>query len=359
MHRLLISLILLCSNITHASLPYHPVIFPRDEGAHYKNIPYSFNQLIEWWYFNGKMTTDEGKNLSYDIAFFNPAMKFSNGTVIARPSLHMQLSDLDNKKNYGIATDYKINTGAVSTEKLDIILDNDYFLQKSTINGKEIYILKAEGHQGNQTLKFNLMLEPKTLPFLINGNGLMSMPNETNSYYYSIPHFATTGSININDATYHINKQAGDSWMDHQWGDFHVQENGWEWFSIRLENGLIANIFLNVEYINNHRVIGGLANIILPSGEKHFISYDNFNITRENFWFDSKLSISYPMTFNIDFPSLGLKIKNVAAFPEQEMHGYWEGYCDVSAIYNQKSVKGFSYTEIVYAEPTVNIMTKH
>lgn len=358
MRRLLFLFALLCSNAIYASLPYYPVVFPRDEGAHYKNIPYSFNHLIEWWYFNGKLTTDEGVNFGYDIAFFNPAMKFSNGTVITRPSLHMQLSNLDSKKSYGTATDYKINTGALSTEKLDIHLNNDYLLQKVNINGKDIYILKAEGHQGNQHIKFDLMLEQTTPPFLINGNGLMPMPRDTNSYYYSIPHFDTTGSVSINDAHYHVNKQVGDSWMDHQWGDFNVQEHGWEWFSIRLENGLIANIFLNVEYINNHRIIGGLASIILPSGEKHFISYDDFNITRDNFWFDTKLSIAYPTTFNIHFPSLGLQIKNIAAFPEQELHGYWEGYCDVSAIYKQKPVKGFSYTEIVYAEPTLSVMAK-
>jgi predicted secreted hydrolase len=186
----------------------------------------------------------------------------------------------------------------------------------------------------------------------------MPMPNNTNSYYYSIPHFKTTGTMKINSSIYQISKNPGDSWMDHQWGDFNVQANGWEWFSIRLDNGLIANIFLNIEYKNNS-VVGGLANIILPSGEKRFISYKDFKVTRDNYWFDQKLSISYPMTFNITFPELALEIKNIAAFPEQELHGYWEGYCNVNAVYNKQDVAGFSYTEIVYDNQTLKLTAKH
>lgn len=339
---LIVFLLFFC-HLSYANLPYFPLKFPRDEAAHYKNTPYDFNQLIEWWYFNGKITTTEGKNFSYDIALFNPAAAMRDG-VITKPMLHMQLADIDNKKSYGTATSYPANTGKISTKSLNIVINDNYSLQKKTLNGKEIYILKAKDHDGDTSLKFDLILSPASPVFLINENGLMPMPNDTNSYYYSIPHFQTTGTIKINDSTYQI---TGDSWMDHQWGDFKVQENGWEWFSIRLNNGLLANIFLNIEYKNNS-VIGGLANIILPSGEKHFISYKDFKVTRDDYWFDEKLSINYPMTFNINFPQLGLEIKNIAAFPEQEQHGYWEGYCNVSAVYQKQDVGGFSYTEIVY-----------
>lgn len=356
MRKICISILLLFfCHLTYANLPYFPLTFPRDEAAHYKNIPYTFAQLIEWWYFNGKLTTDEGKNLSYDIALFNPAI--SIGNIITKPSLHMQIADLDNKKTYGTAIDYLPNAGKISTEKLDIIVNDDYSLQKKTLNGKEVYILKAEGHNGDISLKFDLILDPVSQAFLINENGLMPMPNDTNSYYYSIPHFKTTGTIKINDSTYQINKNPGDSWMDHQWGDFDVQTNGWEWFSIRLENGLIANIFLNIEF-KTKKVVNGLANIILPSGEKRFISYKDFIVSRDNYWFDQKLSISYPMTFNIAFPELGLEITNVAAFTEQEMHGYWEGYCNVNAVYKKQDVAGFSYTEIVYDNPTLKLAAK-
>ena len=58
------------------------------------------------------------------------------------------------------------------------------------------------------------------------------------------------------------------------------------------------------------------------------------------------------MTFSFNFPELNLEMKNVASFPEQEFHGYWEGYCYIDGVYNKQKVKGYSYTEIVYNNPT-------
>lgn len=342
-------MLLLCYfQLAYAALPYVPITFPRDEAAHYKNVPYTFQNLIEWWYLNGKIITDDGKNLSYDVAFFNPAV--NQGSILTRPMLHIQVVDLDAKQTFGAAKMYSINEGKISTEKLAIFIENDYSLSQVMQNNKLVYLLNAVGDYKGSKLKVNLILEPTSEPFLINQNGLMPMPNNTNSYYYSIPHFKTTGTIKIQNETYEVSKVPGDSWMDHQWGDFDVQKNGWEWFSIRLDNGLIANIFLNIEYKNN-KVVGGLANIRLPSGEYRFIPYNDFSVTRSDYWFDEKESINYPMTFTFNFPQLGLQIRNTAAFPEQEVHGYWEGFCNVAAVYNNQDVKGFSYTELVYATP--------
>lgn len=328
-----------------ANLPYHALQFPRDEGAHYKNVPYIYKQLIEWWYFNGMLTTDNGQHFSYDVALFNPALM---GGLLTKPFLHIQIADLDNKKSLGTSTDFSYNAGKISTEKLDITVNKDYSLRKVILNGKEVYTLQAQGQNNGTSIKLDLTLTPTSPIFLINKNGLMPMPNNTNSYYYSIPHFSTTGKIIVNGTTYTISQQS-DSWMDHQWGDFNV-DNGWEWFSIRLENGLIGNIFLNIEY-KNKTVINGLANIILPNGETHFISYKDFTVARDNYWYDPKLSQNYPTTFTFKFPSINLELTNTAIFPEQEINGYWEGACNVSAVYDKQDVNGFSYTEIVYDHP--------
>ena len=339
--------------IVHANLPYLPLDFPRDEGAHYKNIPYSFERMIEWWYFNGSLITDNDQHLSFDVAMFNPAVAVK-GSVLTKPMLHMQLADLNNKISYGVAKNYFLNEGKFATDKLNITVKNDYSLQKTKINGKEVYLLKAEGSQENTLLKFNLVLEPNAPVFLINENGLMPMADETNSYYYTIPHFRTTGTVTLNEETYQIQQNPGDSWMDHQWGDFNLEANGWEWFGVRLNNGIVANIFLIFNFDSNN-VISGLANVILPSGEKRFISYQDLEVRRDNYWLDPELSVLYPTTYQITIPSLGLSFTNVAAFPEQERHGYWEGYCMITGTYDQQDVTGFSYTEIVYKTPTLSL----
>ncbi len=333
----------------YANLPYYPVQFPRDEGAHYGNIPYSFDKLVEWWYFNGEFTTDEGKHISYDVAMFHGSKKIVG--VVSVPMLHMQVADLDEQKTYGVATKYSINTGSFSTTDLNIQVNQDYQLTKTTLNDKVYYVLQAQGVQNNTTIKMNLMMEPVSTPFLINDNGLMPMPHDVNSYYYTIPHFVTTGSLQINENTYHINQSPGDSWMDHQWGDFTAKNTGWEWFGIRLQNGLIANIFLNIDY-NSSCVVGGLANVILPNGEKRFVNYKDMIVTNEGDWFDSKLQLNYPTIFHINIPSLHLSFDNTAAFANQEVNGYWEGYCNVNAVLDSQQINGFSYTELVLSPPS-------
>jgi predicted secreted hydrolase len=347
--RLCVFLLCLITTAAYANFPYYPLSFPRDEGAHTTNIPYKFKTLMEWWYINTKATTDDGKQISFDVAIFNPAAS-QMGHVISQPMLHLQFSDIENKKSVGTGKRYPLNAGKFSTEKLDITVDKDFEFHQVVKNGKPVYVLKAQGQENDAAIELTLEMTPVSPHFLINGNGLMPMANDTNSYYYSIPHFNTTGSITVNGKQYKITQAPADTWLDHQWGDFNVQQNGWEWFSVRLDNGLIANIFLIVEY-QHDTVISGLANIILPSGETKFIPYQDFKVTRENFWYDEKNGMTYPTTFNFDFPTLGLKFNNVAAFAEQEVHGYWEGLCYIDAVYQNKASKGFSYTEIVYRSP--------
>lgn len=342
--------LLLIYNVSYANLPYFELSFPRDEGAHHKDVPYTFEMLNEGWYLNGKLTTDKGKHFNYDISLVNLAFRFDENNLLSKAIAAIQITDLDNKKIHGVLIDFIPNVGEFSTDKLNIIIGDDYILQKISENGKDFYILKTKGQVSDTTLDVNLTLEPLSKPFLLNKNGLIPMMNDTNSYYYSIPHFKTSGTIKINKNQYNISKNSSDSWMNHQWGDFDVTSSDWEKFNIRLDNGLVANIILNIED-KHKRVVNGIANIILPSGKKLFISYKDFIIARDNYWLNPKTSISYPMTFNFTFPDLGLQIKNAASFQEQVMFGNWAGDCRVNAIYNKQDVAGFSNTEIVYKNP--------
>ena len=273
-----------------------------------------------------------------------------NGKVLTKPMLHIQIADLDNKKSVGTSQTYDINAGSFSTSDLNITVNNDYSLRKAIMRGRDVILLTAIGRNNDTSMRFDLIFEAESDPFLINKNGLLPMLNNTNSYYYSIPHFKTTGEFTLNGETYQISLRPGDTWMDHQWGDFNVQTNGWEWFSIRLDNGLVGNIFLNVDY-QKKGVVDGVASVILPSGEKQFIPYSQMLVTRSNYWYDQRLGVSYPTTFGISIPSLGLTVNNVAAFPDQEVNGYWEGYCSANATYKNQNTNGFSYTELVYLAP--------
>jgi predicted secreted hydrolase len=341
-------LTLLMSNLASANLPYYPIQFPRDEGAHVSNIPYTYDRLIEWWYFNGLVHTKQGKTLAYDYAIFNVAINTAQG-IVTKPMVHLQLMDLEKKKTYAASSDYTFNQGNFSTNFLDINLNKTYQLRQLSIINTRAYKLTANTvTTDNEQLEFNLAFLPNAAPLLIGGKGMLDMQGNTNSYYYTLPKLVTSGTITLGDEHYDIAK--GESWMDHQWGDFNVDNYGWEWFSVRLDNGIFANIFLNIEF-STQKVINGMASIRLENGKEKFISFEHMTVLRKNPWHEPTRGIDYPQTFIINLPEIDLTIENNANFSEQAPHGYWEGYCDVRAKYKGKSIKGYSFTELVYSRP--------
>ena len=117
----LIFILLILSTVACANFPYCPIPFPRDEAAHYDNIPYDYNTLIEGWYLNGKAVSDDNNNISYNIAMLYPAKRVF-GYAVTKPIIHMQVVNINNQKSYGTATEYAVDSGNVSTTKLDITI---------------------------------------------------------------------------------------------------------------------------------------------------------------------------------------------------------------------------------------------
>ncbi|MCP4974709.1 MAG: hypothetical protein GY931_00990, partial [Maribacter sp.] len=198
----------------------------------------------------------------------------------------------------------------------------------------------------------------KIKPFLINGNGIMNMPDGGDSYYYTFPHLKTDGKITLGNETFEI--ASGDSWMEHQWGDFNINEFGWEWFSLRLENKIDANVFIHVD--KNKKVVDAVANFIMPNDERKVLNKDDFSVTaREDIWTYNAEELSdhsginkcfegmtYPQMFVLDFPSVELSATIKSISPLQYGYWYWEGYCNVYAKWKGKKLSGFSYTELYY-----------
>lgn len=339
----------LSSSLAFANLPYYPVTFPKDEAAHVDNIPDEIKQFMEWWYLNGRLLSDEGKRFGYDVSMLNSSSHHSN-QADNEPTLRIQVSMLDSKRNIGSESHFSPDVQQFSSDNLDIQVNNDYQLKKVYENGEPVYLLKAKSHEQNPRLLIDLKIRPTSEPMLSNKDGYRMRPDNTSNYNYTIPRMSTSGTIRINGEEYHISKKknTNDTMMGHQWGDSNDQHYGWEVFNMKLQNGLVANIYLDVDS-KTHQVVGGLANIMLPNGEKRYIPYNEFKVSRKNYWHDKKTNRSYPLTFNLSIPSIGLELENNALFPEQMVASFWHGFCNVKAAYKGKELKGYSFAELVYA----------
>ncbi|GJQ59996.1 MAG: hypothetical protein D8M57_17280 [Candidatus Scalindua sp. AMX11] len=410
-------------NRMSGSMDYVEIGFPRDEGDHYQDPRYKerdeYKQWYEWWYFNGKVQTTNNRNIGYMVVVFHYTVKDPETNKYQDiMDGNMLICDLDNKKSYFSAwpifadpqyleTLYNvINNSNFSHEKLDIDLkgllgdgktvdsNNYYRFNSKSSNGKtktkdiDIYEIKTRGRaiiepgriskeyldnmreiyskkvfekirEKYSNMGLDLTLELDSEPVKINRNGILDMADGGDSYYYTFPHLKTGGTITVGDETFKI--ASGDSWMDHQWGDFDVKDYGWEWFSIRLENGIYANIFIQVDKDKNE--VKKVANFVLPDRpEPEVIGKDDFSVTaREDLWTYDKEALSdysginagyegmtYPQEFTLDFPSIGLCATIKSEFPHQFGFWYWEGFGKVEATLNGKKLSGFAATELIY-----------
>jgi predicted secreted hydrolase len=325
---LIIFFLSFCSASALADLPFHAVTLPRDDAAHYNNVPYPVKNLMEWWYYNGHLVATDGHQFGYYFVIFRSQLHLL-GVNVVYPLVQYQITDIDNGKVVASGSiHYSKRNSSYSTSQLDIKLDKAFTLNKS---GNE-YVIHSNA--------FDLHLTPLLKPFLIGGKGLIPMGNNTNSYYYSITRLATTGSLTVAGKTYQLDGKKSLSWMDHQWGDFAISRAQWIWMSIQLDNGIDINLVSPVNG-KTKKNSGGLVNVLLPDG-KTFYSQD-FTVTpvKAAAGQESK----YPLVYQVDIKPLKLSITMTALAPDQYANGYWEGINKASAVYQGQPVAGYGYTE--------------
>jgi predicted secreted hydrolase len=76
-----------------------------------------------------------------------------------------------------------------------------------------------------------------TKPYALHGNGtgLIRQSLAGSSNYYSATRLAATGTLRADGKTLRL---TGESWLDHQWGDFRddARAYNWDWFSCRFDD---------------------------------------------------------------------------------------------------------------------------
>lgn len=321
-----------------ANLPYTPIQFPRDDAAHYANTPYPVKNITEWWYYNGKFTTTNGRHFGYYITYMyaqNPKL----GHKIMFGLFLVQIADIDNQKVYGYA-DYYLRKKSMSfaTDKLDAKLGTNTL----TKNGDTYLINIAVKPKKGPAIKLNLQLTPTRDALLASKTGLIDMSHNTNSYYYSYTNLKTAGNVTLGNEALEINPKQSISWMDHQWGDFTLtSKSHWVWASVQLENGLEMDLAASVDPITK-KYTAAWANIIMPDGSRVYLTKPtDFQYSDEG----RLKGQQHPNVYNLVIPSLDLKLHFQADVPGQDVDGVWEGISTATGTYQGKKISGIANTE--------------
>ncbi len=309
------------------------VSLPADEAPHDANI--------EWWYFNGLLTDDRGREYSYHyVTFQGPAAD------AAVPNL-LQAS-------LGDHTAGKHMTGE---RVLLSQLDQDAVGIDIIVNG-----WKMKGDGNVYSLVFDLdeySLDLNAIstkpPVLHQDLGVVNLGPVGNLFYYSRTRLDVAGTMTIAGEQRPV---TGSAWMDHQWGDIEGQKVGWDWVSVQLDDGtdLMAALVWDP---SDKTPIAKYGTLVLANGPALILAEDDVSITSSETWTSPATGITYPSGWTVTIPSLELMLELEPVLVDSEFAGsrytpaaYWEGEVRATGTRQGQSIGGRGFVELVGYDPS-------
>lgn len=348
--------------------------------------------VIEWWYQNCHLTSQDGKQLSLFASFFRMGNKDENsGKFTYTHSVVWSLTDAEEKKycrdslldpsmpkqalkflkkneerndgnksirralkevyekgNVPLPDRLLKKPADVSIEKLSLEYDENSFKKDSEGN----YILKLENPLNK--VKCSLHFTPLIKPVRHGKNGMVEGVTQEDMFYYFIPKCNVNGEIQINDTIY---KVEGDGWYDHQFSrpadetsTYEFKNNiAWNWIALQLNNGYQLTGYDLFDNNNNGEHAGGTIVIIDPNGKTTQI--ENYTFSPNEYWTSTKTFISYPVSWTLHIPQLDIYLSITSSFPEQEFitslsaPAFWEGSINAVGGFIENQVFGRGYIE--------------
>lgn len=321
------------------------VNFPQDEAPH--------NDLTEWWYYTGHLTTTDGSNYGFEYVIFQAnRSNLPTGYVS-----HFAITDL-NKRSFKydqviLAAPQKVVTGGTAGFKLAA---GNWTMQG--LGGTD----QLKAVMQDKTYGIDLTLQDQKGPVL-HGTGEFSYGAAGFSYYYSRPRMKVSGQLQVDGQAKTV--QEGTAWFDHQWGNFITLAGGWDWFSLHLSD----NSELMVYYLRDDQnkvldVFGTyIPNCAAPCETQTNkpvkvveLKREDFDITQTGTWTSPATGGVYPAGWNLKvkaqgMPALDLNLKPALANQELDTTRttgvvYWEGACVVTGTRDSQPLTGQAYVEL-------------
>ncbi len=316
--------------------------FPREHHLQF-NQEVAGEHFGGWLYFTGILTDEETGDLyGYEFTLFEAKVSRMGGIPLFLT--HAAISDVSRSQHPFYEYTPLIEDGVqavVSTgsddERGDFWRYEDPQLTLTHWEELDTWSIVAEGDTveniPGQHIALNLTLvNDKADYYLHRPDGLGGMgacPSvnpetmEGLSYYYSHPALTTTGTLTIDDREVQAN---GDTWFDHQWGNFNQCDLGWDWFSFRMDDGSYMMLFRFHD--ENLAETFGLTYIAPDGNVQWWLGGDAVTFTVTRWWRSDLFGIRYPLEWIIETPVGAFALE--AYFDEQTMvspHApdYWEG----------------------------------
>jgi len=323
-----------------AAAPDYEWSFPRDHWSHpgYKT---------EWWYFTGILTAtgSPSRRFGYQFTFFRV------GLHPERPALESAWATRDLIMGHAAVTD--LSTGRhVFSEVLYRTTpllgqfgtpgDTTIAWSRAPAGTDARWTLRWNGAAFNfsarddaKGIRFELETTPrKNLVFQgPNGFSRKGTGPTAASQYYSFTRLETSGTITMGGPAVEV---VGESWMDKEFGSnqLDAQQVGWDWFSLRLDDGRDVMIYLLRG--SDGQVDYGRATVIDSAGNATYLNVEEWRVDPADLWRSPETGAAYPSRWTVELPNEGLLLDVRPVVPAQENVAklvpdlfYWEGAVDV------------------------------
>ncbi|PKB81528.1 MAG: hypothetical protein BZY88_06315 [SAR202 cluster bacterium Io17-Chloro-G9] len=310
------------------------VSLPGDEGTH--------DTSVEWWYFNGHLTDEEGDQYSFHFVAFQ-------SEAIGGVTPHLfQLSWADHARGEHITDEKPAFITVETTPDLFDISTSGWRMR----GDGSIYDLTFDTGQYSVDLRA-VSAKPAALH---QGTGLVSLGRAGETFYYSRTRLEVSGSVTLAGTGGRLPVQ-GVSWMDHQWGELTVQPVGWDWLSLQLEDGseLMAALVWDPE---GHEPIAQYGTYVAIDGSAHSLDGGEIVLTPSGSWTSPTTGTVYPMGWSLGIDSLALSVELIPVQQDAEFGdsryapaAYWEGAVSVTGAKEGQAVSGVGFVEMVGYDP--------
>lgn len=334
-----------------------PYELPADHRLHVNSEVALSNQFLEWFYFTGVMSDQDGRIWGYQVTLFVGRFGDTPSFLYDVAISDVQTAQFWHYRAPAVLARYDDpDTGLIFDDEVlslryEAATDGwafDFSAPMTTVDGQAAALVSLKGTLANLQKGYaSHVPDNGVAPLGACGSDIETLVGY--SYYYSHPRLSSNLVLRIDDAVYRL---AGDTWFDHQWGNFAECYLGWNWFSLRFPDGGDVMIFQFVEADGSpsDTLLG--ASYIRPDGTVEFwLEPDHLTLTPVRTWENPRNGLIVPLDWVLDTPIGTFGI--VPLFDDQmPITGeitppYWEGVVSVRADGPAGEEISLGYLEVV------------
>ncbi|MEH2538345.1 MULTISPECIES: lipocalin-like domain-containing protein [unclassified Bradyrhizobium] len=292
--------------------------FPADHGPHPEF-------RIEWWYVTANLSDVSGAAYGAQWTLFRQAIAPGGPREgWANQQIWMGHAAVTREDTHRFSQTFArggVGQAGVEANPFHAWIDAWEMRALDSVNDDNIapLELKASGPDFSYTLRLDA-----DRPLVLQGEGGYSRKSlrEQASYYYSQPHFATTGILTIDDRPIDV---TGMAWLDREWSSqpLAADQSGWDWLSLHFNAGDKLMLYRMRQTDGQHY---GSGKWIAPDGTAEQLASADIAMTPLAFTEIGARKI--PTTWRIEVPSKALRIECTPLNPRSWMgtsFPYWEG----------------------------------